>query len=142
MWFCTLQQSWADKMVERVRNVIKRDSKKAKGAPCEEVPEPKRRKKGTDLLRRYPVNSNTPTDSSENTESLELHKKAIGTELARAKPRDSVLLPLMRSTYGERRMFILNEETSVRGILQKYQALSRPAVVSSESVLLYVVHSL
>lgn len=32
-------------MVERVRNVIKRDSKKAKGAPSEEVPEPKRHKK-------------------------------------------------------------------------------------------------
>lgn len=121
-------------MVERVRNVIKRDSKKAKGAPSEEVPEPKRRRKGTDLMRRYPVSSNAPTDSSENAESLELHKKAIDAELDKAKPRESVLLPLMRSTYGERRIFILNEETSVHGILQKYQALSRPAVVSNEAL--------
>ena len=67
-----LQQSWADKMVERVRNVIKRDSKKSKASPSEEAPEPKRRRKGTDLLRRYPVNSNAPTDSNENAETLEL----------------------------------------------------------------------
>lgn len=60
-----------------------------------------------------------------------MHNKAIKVELAKAKPRDSVLLPLMRSTYGERRMFILNEATSVQSILEKYCALSRPAIVSA-----------
>ena len=94
-------------MVERVRNVIKRDSKKTKGAPSKETPEPKRRRKGIELLRRYPVSS---SEMSENTESLD---KAIGAEFAKAKPRDSVLLPLMRSTYGVRRMFILNEAKCV-----------------------------
>ena len=131
------QQSWADKMVERLRNVIERDSKKSKASPSDKAPEPKRRRKGTDLLRRYPVNSNAPTDSNENAETLELHKKAINAELAKAKPRDCVLLPLLRSTYGERRIFILNEQTSVQGILQEYKALSRPAVVSSKTI----VHS-
>lgn len=120
-------------MVERVRNVIKRDWKKTTGVCAEEVPEPKRRRKGTDLLRRYPVNSNTPSDLSENAETLEVHNKAIEAELAKAKPRDNVLLPLMRSTYGERRMFVLNEQTSVSGILLKYKALSRPAVVSMKT---------
>ena len=89
-------------MVERVCNVIKRDKKKACRMPSEEVPEPKCRKKGVDLLRRYPVSNSISTNTHENAESLELHKKAIGTEPAKAKPRASVLLPLMRSTYGER----------------------------------------
>ena len=119
-------------MVQRVRNVIKRDNKKARGMPSEEeVPEPKRRKKGVDLLRRYPVSNSISTNTHENAESLELHKKAMGTKLAKAKPRDSVLLPLMRSTYGERRVFILNEATSVQAILQTHRALSRPAIVSA-----------
>ena len=61
------------------------------------------------------MSSNT-TDACENAESLELHNKAIGAELAKPKPRDSVLLPFMRSTYGERRMFVLNEATSVRDV--------------------------
>ena len=63
--------------------------------------------------------------------SLELHNKAIGAELAKAKPRDSVLLPLMRSTYGVRRMFILNEAKCVQGILEK---LARPGMVSTSAL--------
>ena len=54
---------------------------------------------------------------------MEEHKKVIDTELGKAKPRESVLLPLMKSTYGERRMFILNEATSVAIILTNYPAL-------------------
>ena len=54
----------------------------------------------------------------------------IDTELGKAKPRESVLLPLMKSTYGERRIFILNEATSVAIILTNYPALSCPAIVS------------
>ena len=45
------------------------------------------------------MRSNTFPDTSEHAESLELHNKAIGAELAKAKPRDSVLLPLMRREY-------------------------------------------
>lgn len=119
-------------MVERVRNVIKQDSKKAKRSlplsdENSEMP-PKKRKKGVDLLRRYPVNDSTL--GTENSESLEQHNNAILTELKKAKPRDNVLLPLVKSTYGERRMFILNEAVSVSDILEKHPSLTRPAIVS------------
>lgn len=132
MFIITLQQSWADKMIDRVRNVIKRDCRKTKRAvqEPENQPDAKRRKKGIDLLRRYPVNSGGSACVAEDADSLEEHKKAIGTELGKAKPRDSVLLPLMKSTYAERRMFILNEATSVAVILTNHAALSRPAIVS------------
>ena len=104
-------------MVERVRNVIKRDKKRGKGP--QEDPEdhvrPKRRRSEAGILRRYPVSSNL---------------KAICNELSKAKPRDSVLLPLMKSTYGERRIFIVNMDNSVNRTLEKFSALRRPAVVS------------
>ena len=63
-------------MTERIRNVIKRDSKKTKLPPASdpdtELPT-KRRKCSNQLLRRYPVeNQEIPLD---NTESLEQHKK-------------------------------------------------------------------
>lgn len=116
-------------MVERVRNVIKRDKKKTK-RPLEESrvdSEPKRTKKGQ-LLRRYPVNNLVEVEEG-NTQTLEKHRSAIVAELGKSKPRDSVLLPLLRSTYGERRMFVLNEATSVQAILEKHPALRRPAAV-------------
>lgn len=114
-------------MIERVRNVIKRDAKKAKGVVAVDTPEPKRQKSNNDLLRRYPINQSS---SSENRESLEMHAKAIEAELGKAKPRDSILLQLLKSTYEERRMYILNEANSVQSTLVKHRALSRPTVVS------------
>lgn len=135
LYICYLQQSWSDKMVERVRNVFKRDSKKAKDSLAEPVEsEPKRQKKDAGLRRRYPViRSNT----LENADTMQQHRKAISSELGKAKPRDTVLLPLMKSTYGERRMFVLNESTSVQSILDQYPALSRPAVVSLLEICVY-----
>ena len=117
-------------MMERVRNVIKRDSKKMNRELPQpsEPPEPKRRYKGVELLRRYPVVTSSNLES-EDVETMERHRKAITSELAKAKPRDPILLPLMKWTYGERRMFILNEATSVGAILTKYPGLSRPALV-------------
>ena len=88
-------------------------------------PQPKRRK-GQNLLLRYPM-TNQP--ECEDTESLEQHRQAISKELEKAKPRDSVLLPLLRSTYGERRMFILNEASCVKGILERFPSMRRPSVV-------------
>lgn len=115
-------------MVERVRNVIKRDYKMGKRpASGHDATTPKRRKRGDELLKRYPI-----TDAivnSENAESLEQHKKAISKELAKTRPRDSILLPLMKSTYDERRMYVLNDATSVNQILSKYPALCHPAMV-------------
>ena len=115
-----------------MRNVIKQDSKKAKRSlpqSDEDCDVPKKRRKGVDLLRRYPVNSDSTLDS-ENPETMDQHNNAITTELKKAKPRDSVLIPLLKSTYGERRMFVLNEAASVSDILGKHPALSRPAIVS------------
>ena len=64
-------------------------------------------------------------------ESIELHKKAIVEELSKAKPQDSVLRPLMKSTYSERRMFVQNEAVSVKEIIEKCPALCHPLVVSN-----------
>ena len=65
-------------MVERVRNVIKRDKKRGKG-PREDPEDhvrPKRRRSEAGILRRYPVSSNTDLLLEDN-DSLEQHLKAI-----------------------------------------------------------------
>ena len=115
-------------MTERVRNVIKRDFKKL-NRPSSEVegtPPAKKRARGTDILRRYPTTNHIFSSDPDNAESIEKHMKAIGSELAKAKPRDTVLLPLMKSTFANRRLF---DADSVNAILEEYPALSRPAVV-------------
>ena len=116
-------------MVERVRNVLKSDKKKGK-RPLDvtEPAEPKRKKADDAILRRYPISSSS-TNHSQDGESLEQHKKAIRVELAKAKPRDTVLLPLLKLTYDERRMYILNGNT-VKEVLEEYPTLSNPAIVS------------
>ena len=81
------------------------------------------------LLRRYPVGIDSEM-SVEDSDSIEAHKKAISDEVAKAKPRDSVLLPLFKAIYHERRLFIQHEAVSVKQILEKYPALSRRAIVS------------
>ena len=113
-------------MVERVRNVIKQDRKKGKRLldeqECQSNPKI-RAKAGCELLRRYPVSTDT-TLVPENAGSIEQHEKAIKKELDKSKPREMVLLPLMKSTYQSRQMYVLNEASSVDSILQKYPALS------------------
>lgn len=66
-----------------------------------------KRKKSDSILRRYPIVPNSIA-TAENSETLEQHCNAIATELRKAKPRDTVLLPLLRLTYDQRRMFILD----------------------------------
>ena len=63
------------------------------------------------------------------SESLEQHQQAISKELEKAKPCDSVLVPLLPSTYGECRMYILNEASCVKDILEKFPSMRRPCVV-------------
>lgn len=113
--------------------MVKVDAKRTKRLlPDPDVAvQPKRKMniKGTQLLRRYPVNSNIP--GAETDETLQKHVKGITSELAKAKPRDSVLLPLMRSTYGQRRLFILNDAESVKDILDSHPALARQTVVNN-----------
>ena len=120
-------------MITRIRNVIKIANKKARlSGKQPEAHSPVKKKKMSskdELIRRYPVQSNASL-SDEDPESLESHKKAIEDELTKAKPRDTVLLPLLKLTYSERRMYIQEVASSVADILTNYKALSRPAVVS------------
>ena len=97
-------------MVDRVRNVIKRDRKKSRHLIQDEVIEqpPKRQAKESELLSRYAVSTSTPSVVIADPESLNQHEKAITTELAKAKPHDAILLPLMKSMYHSRRMFVLD----------------------------------
>ena len=125
------QQSWEDKMVERVRNVIKRDRKRmpsSASSPYEATKRsklsPEARKKDW-LLRRYPTGAQFTEDAS----STESHLSAISSELEKGKPRDSVLLPLMKSTYPSGRPFVLNVATSGKHILNEYPALRRQVAV-------------
>ena len=110
--------------------MIKRDRKRSKQSNDNAAtPTTKRKKKEVELLRRYPVVNNIPQDAEENPETLEEHRKAIEKELTKKKPRDAILLPLMKSTYGDRRIYVLNVICAVGDLLVKYPALSRPAVV-------------
>ena len=81
-------------MLARVCNLIKADRKKnptSAGYPSS----PKRHCKAAAdlLLRRYPVMQQA---SLEDTESIAQHKKAMSEEMAKAKPRESIVLPLMK----------------------------------------------
>ena len=117
-------------MVERVRNIYKRDYKKSNRplSEGEAGPPIKKKQKKSDILRRYPNITHSGPDL-DNAESIEKHMKAISTELLQSKPRDTVLLPLMKSTFAGRRLFVLNDAVSVNQTLEIYPALSRPAVV-------------
>ena len=121
-------------MVERVRNVVKRDRKKGVKSVLIEEEEgtsdhpAKRKSKQSDLLRRYPCSTSSPS-SNIDTDSLLKHEEAITTKLSKPKPRESIFLPLMKSTYQTRRIYILNEALCVSSILSKYPAFSRAAVV-------------
>ena len=86
-------------------------------------------------LCRYPVR--VQETATEDPRCITEHNKAILEEMKKQKPRDTVLLPLMKNTFQDRRMFIQNDATSVAEILQIYPALMRQAVVSS-LVLRYV----
>ena len=81
------------------------------------------------LLRRYPIGIDHEVPV-EDQDSLDAHRNALSAELAKSKPRDSVLLPLFKAIYHERRLFIQNEATCVKHIVEKYPALSRRAIVS------------
>lgn len=126
-----MQQSWSDKMAERIRNVIKRDRKK--GVQHESTPTIKKPKKQTVLLSRYPVTSalaGNLVEVAEDSRSLEEHIKAMKEEMSKQRPRSSLLAPLMKSTYKDRRNFILYDIVPVATVIDKYPALSQPAMVN------------
>ena len=67
---------------------------------------------------------------SEDPRGVVEHSKAICEEMKKPKPRDSLLLPLMKKTFQDRRIFIRSDASAVSEILEHYPALGRPAVVS------------
>ena len=114
-----------------MRNVIKTDNRKARrSGDVVSAPPSKRSKKDPtmELLRRYPVSASNL--NIEDPASVQLHLKGIEEEMKRAKPRDTVLLPLLRTTFGERRLFVLNDASNIKEIRDCYPALTIPAVVS------------
>ena len=79
-------------------------------------------------MRRYPV---VQQGALEDSDSIEQYKKAISDEMARSKPRESVLLPLMKLSYQNRWDYVCNEAQSVCKIVEAYPALKRPSIVCS-----------
>ena len=76
---------------------------------------------------RYPVR--VQDSISEDPCSVTEHNKALHEEMKKAKPRDTVMLPLMKNTYRDSRTFIQNDASTVAKILEHYPALARPEVV-------------
>lgn len=60
---------------------------------------------------------------SEDPRSVEEHTKALVEEMKKSKPRDAVLLPLMKSTFQDR-IFIQTDAKAVIDILDVYPPLS------------------
>ena len=58
------------------------------------------------------------------------HCKALEAELAKDKPRDTVILPIMSTLFTSRRSYIEHDAEDVKHILLVYPALKRPTVVS------------
>ena len=67
---------------------------------------------------------------SDDPRSTAEHTKAMIEEMKKSKPRDSVVLPLMKSTFPDRRLFVQNDAGNVTEILESYPAFSRPAVIN------------
>ena len=109
-------------MVVRIQNVIKADRRKARQSGGDPCTSPKKwQKKGLDkqnLIRRYPVSS-VSSSLLVDAASTERHKAV--DEMAKMKPREAV--PLMKTIYGDRRMFIMNDTTSAMEILSCYPVL-------------------
>ena len=76
---------------------------------------------------RYPVwvEDSEPDDPT----SVAEHNKALQEDMKKSKPRDTLLLPLMKSTYHDQRVFIPNDAGTEADILDHYPALACPAVV-------------
>ena len=125
-----MQKSWVDKMLECIRNRDKQAKKKSRSSTILQSPTKRQRLASPkdDLLRRYPAR--VFNASLDDPVSLARHNKAITEESKKTKPRDSVLLPLMKSTFQQRRMFIQTEALSVTEILEKFPALNRSSIVS------------
>ena len=80
------------------------------------------------LSFRYPVR--VYESECDDQVSIAEHNKALSEEMKKAKPRDSLLFPLMKKTFNSKRLFIQNDASTVAEILDQYPSLVRPAAVS------------
>lgn len=127
-----MQASWYEKLLERLRNIRKRSksddlpmTKKAKGTSSVKQA----------LIKRYPVRVHD--DREEDAESIQQHISAMVSEMSKKKPREHVVLPLLKSTYSTRRNFVTSaDRADVTEILKEYPALHFPSAVSDAQVLL------
>lgn len=132
-----VQKSWVDKMLECVRNREKQAKKKAWDSSFSSPPVKRQQLNTTKdyLLRRY--RARIIDNDLDDSLSLDYHNKAISEEMKKPKPRDSVLLPLYKSTFRQRRMFVQTEAHSASNIIQKLSCISRPALVSCQKLYCY-----
>ncbi len=146
------QASWVDKMKECLENRLKMSRRKMKRQGDTASPSAKRQRSShpKDHLLQRSVFVELPTSSmqyfivlincrypvrvqdveSEDPRSVVEHNKALCEEMKKPKPRDALLLPLMKKTFQDRRIFIQNDASTVVEILEHYPAMARPAVVS------------
>ena len=124
-------------MLERIRNLVKLDRKK-NPSPDHQQNAAKRNKSSPKdkLQRRYPV---TTGSDAVDFETLEQHEKAIEEEMKKSKPRDKVILPLMKSTFQSRWLYVQRDASSAKDILEKYPCYKFPVIVSALATYLYVL---
>ena len=85
-------------MLQRKRNIAK-NSKKCKAPDDTETCTKKRAvTKPCQLLQRYPVKVNA--DIVDDNQCFERHSNAMKEEMEKARPRDILLLPLMKLTFS------------------------------------------
>lgn len=71
------------------------------------------------LMKRYPPRLHN--DTREDNETTAQHLAAMVSEMGKKKPREIVLLPLLRRTYSARRDFMRTSSLQLRGVvLQKF----------------------
>ena len=119
-------------MLERIRNLIKADRKKNKDVRPNTPSALKHLKKSSardQLLRRYPIKFNNG-DFIEDPASVCQHLGAIEEEMKKAKPRESLILPLMKKTFRDRWEFVQHDALSVKVVIDKFPSLKFPAAVS------------
>ena len=72
---------------------------------------PSKKLKPSSLMHRYPIKLHKP--SAEDEEGIEKQMDALQAEMVKERPRDVLLLPLMKSTFSARRSVIQNEDQPV-----------------------------
>ena len=111
-------------MLERIRNLIKCDRKKSKDISVEESTPERSKMKVDTIIRRYPITISR-SGTNPDQETINQHTKAIANEMTKGKPRERILIPLMKSTFSACWLYVTKDATSIEEILKKYPALKR-----------------